>query len=270
MSALGREIAPAKLNLALHVRAKLPDGRHAIETIFAFCTDGDRLLGRPGDGISLKLEGPFASEIGAGEDNLVIKAARSLARAAGVDKGADLILEKNLPVASGIGGGSADAAAALRLLTSLWHIDPTHALAVAPELGSDVPACLLSLPMRGEGAGERLAPVDLIELSGAPVLLVNPRVPLSTAEVFSSWNGEDLGPLGEWRDGRNDLQKPAAERVPEIAEILAWLSRQPGASFVRMSGSGATCFALFDDEGGRDAAASSVPREWWHLATYLR
>ena len=265
-----KEIAPAKLNLALHVRGKLPDGRHAIETVFAFCTDGDRLSGAIADEISLQVSGPFASELGPPEDNLVIKAARALAATAKVDEGAALQLDKRLPVASGIGGGSADAAAALRLLTSLWRIDPRFAQGVAPTLGSDVPACLLSLPARGEGAGDELTPVDLANLSGTPVLLVNPRVALSTAEVFAKWDGQDRGPLGDWRQGRNDLEAPAKELVAQTHAVLTWLALRPGATFVRMSGSGATCFALFENEDDCNRAAMAVPREWWRLATFLR
>jgi len=265
-----REIAPAKLNLALHVRSKLPDGRHAIETLFAFCVDGDRLSASDADELSLEITGPFASELSAGEDNLVVKAARTLAEAARVEAGATITLDKRLPVASGIGGGSADAAAVLRLLTALWRVDPSHALAVAPSLGSDVPACLLSLPSRGERAGDLLELVDMGELSGTPVLLVNPRVPLSTAEVFRAWDGVDRGPLEDWRDGRNDLEEPARRLVRQIDTVLAWLGDQPGASFIRMSGSGATCFALFNSEEARDEAAARVPSEWWHLATFLR
>ena len=264
------EIAPAKLNLALHVRGKLPDGRHAIETIFAFCVDGDRLTGEPANEISLEVTGPFAFELVDETDNLVTRAARALAKAAVVSEGAALKLEKRLPVASGIGGGSADAAAALRLLTSLWRIDPKHAQDVAPMLGSDVPACLLSFPALGEGAGDELTPIALPQLSGAPVLLINPRVPLSTAEVFARWDGEDRGALGDWRDGRNDLEAPAIALVPQIGAVLAWLSAQAGATFVRMSGSGATCFALFESEEARDSTADAVPREWWRLATFLR
>jgi 4-diphosphocytidyl-2-C-methyl-D-erythritol kinase len=265
-----REIAPAKLNLALHVRGRLPDGRHAIETIFAFCTDGDRLSAEPADEISLQVVGSFATELAGEGDNLVLRAARALAEVAGVNDGAALVLEKILPVASGVGGGSADAAAALRLLTSLWGIGPAHAEKVAPTLGSDVPACLLSLPARGEGAGDELTLVALPELSGRPVLLVNPRVPLSTAEAFARWDGEDRGPLGDWREGRNDLEGPAIALVPQIGSVLAWLSAQPGATFARMSGSGATCFALFESGEARDSAAEAVPREWWRLATFLR
>lgn len=264
------ETAPAKLNLALHVRGKLPDGRHRIETIFAFCTDGDQLTAEPAHDLSLEVTGPFAVDLPAVEDNLVLKAASALREASGAAEGAALTLDKRLPVASGIGGGSADAAAALRLLTSLWRIDPAHALEVAPEIGSDVPACLLSLPVRGEGAGEELTPIDHADLAGKPVLLVNPRIALWTAEVFAHWDRVDRGRLGDWRTGRNDLEAPAIALAPQIETVLAWLSTQPGAEFSRMSGSGATCFALFECDEARDEAADRVPREWWRLATRLR
>ena len=223
-----------------------------------------------GHELSLEVSGPFATELGRENDNLVLIAARALADAAGVNSGAALRLDKRLPVASGIGGGSADAAAALRLLTSLWRIDPRHAQEVAPAIGSDVPACLLSLTARGEEAGDRLTPVALPELSGTPVLLVNPRVALSTAQVFARWDEQDRGSLEDWRQGRNDLEQPAIALVPQIEAVLAWLGTRPGATFARMSGSGATCFALFDSEEARDSAADAVPREWWRLATYLR
>ena len=264
-----REIAPAKLNLALHVRGKRADGRHDIETIFAFCTDGDRLSAAEAPEISLGVGGPFAHEL-EDADNLVLDAARALAAASGCARGAAIHLDKRLPVASGIGGGSADAAATLRLLTSLWGVDPRYAADVAPKLGSDVSACLLSLPVRGEGAGDLLSPIDLSDLSGTPVLLVNPGVPLSTAAVFAAWDGVDRGPLREWREGRNDLESSATALVPEIADVLDWLRRCEGTNFVRMSGSGATCFALFEDEGARDLAEASVPEGWWRLATFLR
>ena len=265
-----REIAPAKLNLALHVRGKRPDGRHAIETLFAFCIDGDRLSAEPADEISLSVTGPFADGLGAGDDNLVIRAAKALRDAAGVSEGAAITLDKKLPIASGLGGGSADAAATLRLLTAMWGTAPRHAQQVAPALGSDVPACLLSLSARGEGAGDALTYVAMPELSGTPVLLVNPRVPLSTAAVFAGWDGVDRGPLEDWRDGRNDLEAPAIALVPQIDAVLTWLALRPGVTFTRMSGSGATCFALFESETAREAAAAAVPGEWWHLATELR
>ena len=261
------EPAPAKLNLALHVRGRLPDGRHRLETLFAFCVEGDRIEAEPADMLSLDCGGPFGAAIEG--ENLVLIAARALQTAAGFDCGAALLLVKYLPVASGIGGGSADAAAALRLLTRLWGIDPKYATDVAPGLGADVPACLLSMTARGSGAGDALELVDA-GVSGKAVLLVNPLIALSTRAVFAAWDGVDHGPLDAWREGRNDLEAPARALVPAIGEVLDWLNGQRGASFVRMSGSGATCFALFVDEGARDTAAMACPSAWWHLATHLR
>jgi 4-diphosphocytidyl-2-C-methyl-D-erythritol kinase len=263
------EPAPAKLNLALHVRGKLPDGRHALETVFAFCIDGDCLEAEEANDLSLSIDGPFADRLPA-VDNLVLDAANALREAAGVSAGARLFLAKKLPIASGIGGGSADAAAALRLLTRFWGTDPAHAASVAPTIGSDVPACLLCVTARGEGAGDSLQLIQDPSIPHTPVLLVNPAVPLSTGAVFAAWDGVDRGPLTDWREGRNDLEAPARSLVPQIGEVLAWLKEQPGANFVRMSGSGATCFALFADEACRDAAASACPSNWWHLATFLR
>ena len=264
-----KEPAPAKVNLALHVRGKLPDGRHRLETVFAFCTDGDLVAADPADDLTLHVKGPFAADLGAVKDNLVLRAAHALQRQAGVSQGAALTLTKNLPLASGIGGGSADAAATLRLLTGLWGIDPSHATAVAPGLGADVPACLFSLTARGDGAGDELQLVDA-GVSGSPILLLNPRVALSTPEVFAAWSGDDKGALGDWRAGRNDLEAAAVEQVPLIGTVLAWLSIQPGVEVARMSGSGATCFALFESEQARDQAEVAVPREWWRLASFLR
>ena len=263
------EPAPAKLNLALHVRGKLPDGRHRLETVFAFCTDGDRLEAEAADDLSVEVIGPFFQGL-SNNDNLVLVAARALREASGVETGARLILNKRLPLASGIGGGSADAAATLRVLTSIWEIDPAHASSVAPVIGSDVPACLLSMTARGEGAGDQLQLLDDPSIAGTPVLLVNPGVQLSTAQVFAAWDGYDRGPLDGWRGGRNDLEAAAKTLAPQIESVLVWLTGQSGANFVRMSGSGATCFALFDDEGLRDGAAAACPAHWWHLATFLR
>ena len=263
------EPAPAKLNLALHVRGRRVDGRHEIETVFAFCTDGDRLEAESADDLSLTITGPFADGLSV-EDNLVLKAAAALRVDAGIEAGAALRLKKSLPIASGIGGGSADAAAALRLLTRLWKVDPTHAGTVAPKLGSDVPACLLSMSARGSGAGDELTLFDDPGIAGTSVLLVNPRVPLSTGEVFARWDGVDRGPLGDWREGRNDLEAPAIALGPGIGDVLGWLREQRGVTFARMSGSGATCFGLFDSESERDDAAGAVPEHWWHLASVLR
>lgn len=263
------ETAYAKLNLALHVRGKLADGRHRLETIFAFCEDGDLLEVKPADEIELTIDGLFAGQLAGDGDNLVLRAAVALRAAAELNAGASFRLTKNLPVASGIGGGSADAAAALRILTRMWKLDPGIAQHIAPELGSDVPACLLSTACRGSGAGELLDPVEL-GLAGKPVLLVNPLIPLSTSQVFANLDAVDGAALEDWRQGSNDLEGVASRLAPQIADVLEWLRAQEGAEFVRMSGSGATCFALFPHEMGRDQAANKVPTGWWHLATRLR
>lgn len=264
------ERAYAKLNLALHVRAAMADGYHAIETVFAFCEDGDELTAEPAEDVSLTIAGPFGGGLEP-RDNLVSLAARRLLQESGLGAGAIIRLTKLLPVAAGLGGGSADAAAALRLLTRMWgsKLDQPQLDAIARDLGSDVPACLRSAPMRGTGRGDRLEPVQL-GVSGQAVLLVNPRVELPTGEVFAAWDGVDRGPLDDWRFGRNDLEEAAMTLVPQIRSIVAWLSAQDGVELVRMSGSGATCFALFDSDRQRDSAAEAVPREWWRLATRLR
>lgn len=251
-----REIAFAKLNLALHVRSREADGYHRIESIFAFCEDGDVLEARESDGLSLEITGPFASDLQNESDNLVLRAARAL----GVQ--AALTLDKRLPVAAGLGGGSADAAALLRLFGG--------SAAIAATLGADVPACLLSRTARGEGRGDVIDPLRIDGLASAPVLLVNPGVPLSTAAVFRAWDGIDRGPLGNWREGRNDLEAPARSLVPAIGEVLDALA---SARIARMSGSGATCFGLFDSEAARDAAAAEIRAArpgWWVSQTRLR
>lgn len=268
------ETAYAKINLALHVRERLPDGYHRIETLFAFCTGGDRLTAEPADTLSLTIGGPFARGLPADETNLVLRAARALARATGITAGAAIHLDKRLPVASGIGGGSADAAAALRLLPRLWGVEVGDDLLhdIAASLGADVPACLASRAARGEGRGDRLRPAHVA--SGVPLLLVNPRVPLSTAAVFAGWDGMDRGALtDDPADGRNDLQAPALALCPPIAVVLDALEAKAGATLVRMSGSGATCFALFDDSLACDAADARIAAlrpDWWRLATTLR
>ena len=265
-----QEPAPAKLNLALHVRGKLPDGRHRLETLFAFCTDGDIVSAEPSIALEIETIGPFAAELRAAQPTSMEVAARLLAEKAGIEPNVLITVDKRLPIASGIGGGSADAAAVLRLLTRMWRIDPGHASVVAPRIGSDVPACLLSMTARGDDAGDSLALVDDAFVSGAPVLLVNPMIPLSTKAVFQAWDGVDHGPLSDWRAGRNDLERPARGLVPEIGDVMDWLQARSGANFVRMSGSGATCFALFEHQAARDSAAGAVPPHWWHMASYLR
>jgi 4-diphosphocytidyl-2-C-methyl-D-erythritol kinase len=276
VSPAARDIAAAKVNLALHVRGRMPDGRHRLETVFAFCTDGDRVEARFDRGagvneVALQVGGPFADAIDG--PNLIERAWTLMqARAGQASHGRTAFaLTKNLPVASGIGGGSADAAAALRLMTALWRVDPAHAAAVAQALGADVPACLLSMTVRGDGVGDALVPVASAGVAGTPVLLVNPRVSLSTAAVFAQWDGVDRGPLEEdWRAGRNDLEAPARILVPAVGAVLEWLGGMAGVALARMSGSGATCFGLFEDEAARDEAAANCPPIWWHLATTLR
>ena len=271
------ETAFAKINLALHVRRRESDGYHAIETLFAFAEDGDRLSRTEEPG--LIVEGPFAAALSGG-DNLVTRAAESFAQLIGRPLAGGFRLEKSLPVAAGIGGGSADAAAALRLLCRDEGINPAeptiHELAAA--LGADVPACLVSRPMRGEKRGDHLLPVDGVP-SGLPLLLVNPMRPLATGPVFAHWDGIDRGPLADGdpiaaaRAGRNDLETPAMAIMPVIGEIVGMLALRQGALLARMSGSGATCFALFENDAARDSASEAIAAahpDWWLLSTRLR
>jgi 4-diphosphocytidyl-2-C-methyl-D-erythritol kinase len=223
----------------------------------------------------LRVDGPFADDLGESEDNLVLRAARALQAESGIGLGADIVLEKYLPIASGIGGGSADAAAALRLLARLWEIDTARIdlHGIAASLGADVPACLASRTLFGSGVGEALEPVDL-DLAGAPILLVNPLVPCPTGPVFNAWDGVDRGPLdaAQWQRGRNDLAAPARALVPEIDEVLAVLRAQI-PRLARMSGSGATCFALFASDDERDAAADRIEDDqpdWWLMTSNLK
>jgi 4-diphosphocytidyl-2-C-methyl-D-erythritol kinase len=264
------EIARAKLNLALHVRARRPDGYHELETLFAFVEFGDVLRVETTDVSEFRITGPFAAKLAGDSDNLVTRAATRFAESFG--GGAHAIeLEKHLPVASGIGGGSADAAATLRALATLHGValDDPRLFAIADGLGSDVPACLLGRTALGKGKGEQLQPVP--GMPGTPVLMVNPGVAVSTAEVFRRWDGIDRGPLGaDPLTGRNDLEAPAMEIAPVIGEVLALLAVQPGVTLARMSGSGATCFALFETVEACAAATVAVARPgWWSVETRL-
>jgi 4-diphosphocytidyl-2-C-methyl-D-erythritol kinase len=274
------EAAPAKINLALHVRHRRPDGYHALETIFAFAEDGDVLRATPADRLSLTIGGPFAAGLESDDGNLVMRAARALGQSCGFEPAVAFHLEKNLPVASGIGGGSADAAAALRLLARMHGIvtDDRRLADVAAALGADVPACLCSETVRGEERGDELQPIPAASLTGLPLLLVNPRLPLATGPVFKAWDGIDRGPLAAGdplaaaQAGRNDLQPPAIRLLPEIAVVLDALAHD-GVILARMSGSGATCFALFESLGARDRSDTAIARSrpgWWRLATRLR
>ena len=264
------EHAPAKLNLALHLRHRRPDGYHELETIFAFTRFGDQLHAAPDARLSLAVSGDFAGPAGEGEDNLVLKAARALAAAAGIEAGARLLLDKRIPVAAGLGGGSSDAAAALRLLNRLWGLNWPEAqlVALAATLGSDIPACVGSRSMQGQGRGEALRPWP-VDMAGTPVLLVNPRVAVPTGPVFAGWDQHDLGPLdplAPLAQSRNDMTAAAVQLAPLIAEVLAVLAATRGTTLVRMSGSGATCFALYDSMATRDAAAAHLSNSGWWLA----
>lgn len=275
------EPAPAKLNLALHIRHRRPDGYHELETLFAFAQHGDLIELAPADRDRFTITGPFAAALQPATDdpwtsNLVTRAADAFAAAFGIKQPHRITLTKNLPLASGIGGGSADAAATLRALARLHGVplDGLELHAVAAGLGADVPACLLGRTALGKGRGDALQPMP--GLPGAPALLVNPGVPVSTAAVFARWDGVDRGPLGEGdvlevaRAGRNDLETAARALAPAIDDVLALLSAQEGVLLARMSGSGATCFALFESEAARTAAAEAVrPRGWWRLETAL-
>lgn len=271
------ETAYAKINLALHVRRRRDDGYHDLETMFAFANHGDCISVVPDDEIILTISGPFAPSLGAGTDNLVMRATQALRERFGIKQGARLHLEKNLPVASGIGGGSADAAATLRLLSKLWLLEKNYdqIFEIAQKLGSDIPACLASRTQFGDGVGDHLVTADMPRLDGAPILLVNPLVPLSTAAVFARWDGIDRGGLArnEPLSGRNDLTAAAISLVPEIAAILDRLETLPYVRLARMSGSGATCFALFETVAARDVAESVVKAELsatWCMASTLR
>lgn len=274
------ETAFAKVNLALHVRRRRPDGYHDIDTIFAFASDGDQLTAEPADRLSLGLGGEFSGDLTADEDNLVIRTARVMQRHFGVASGAKLHLIKSLPVAAGIGGGSADAAAAARLLVQLWSIDvDDRALAdmLAP-LGADIPACLASRTVLGQGTGTELSVIDGSGIAGMPLLLVNPRESVPTGPVFATWNGVDQGGLaqGDAQEvmfaGRNDLQAAAIAICPGIEAVLMLLNNTRPL-LARMSGSGATCFAIYENISARDAAQTTIANAqpgWWTMASNLR
>lgn len=276
------ETAYAKVNLALHVRERRADGFHALESLFVFAKHGDLVSGRVIDSgeIHLTLDGPFGGALNSGADNLVVQAARMLQERLAEPRGAMLRLTKNLPVASGIGGGSADAAAALRLLNRLWdaRLSAAELERIGLMLGSDVPACVSSVTQMVRGRGEVLEPRDVKGLAGTPLLLVNPGVGVSTGSVFRGWDGLDRGVLTAISvddliaTGRNDLEAAAIAATPIIADLLSLLREQPGVRLVRMSGSGATCFALFGDKGQRAAAARIIGAQrpgWWVLETEI-
>ncbi len=280
MAGAVRVAAPAKLNLFLHVVGRRPDGYHLLDSLIAFASVHDTLVAAPSDRLMLAVDGPYAAQLGdAGDANLVLRAARALAQAAGRSAGAEFTLTKRLPVASGIGGGSADAAAALKALVALWRIDidPEALARIALALGADVPLCLAGRAARVGGIGECIEPVGRIPEAG--LLLVNPNLPLATAAVFRARQGpfskaavldnvpRDVNAFAAaLRATHNDLEVPARALVPAIDVVLAALYKVEGCLFARMSGSGATCFALFETEAAAHGAAADLARGqpgWW-------
>ncbi|HUD30636.1 MAG TPA: 4-(cytidine 5'-diphospho)-2-C-methyl-D-erythritol kinase [Novosphingobium sp.] len=266
------ETAYAKINLALHVRRRREDGYHELETLFAFVDDGDRLSATPASADSLSTRGEFAGGIDDPFGNIVARALGALPHG----KGWAVELEKRLPVAAGLGGGSADAGAVFRMVERA-HGLPGDWQAKAARLGADVPACVLSTSCIGTGTGTDLVAIEN-DLAGMPVLLVNPRLPVSTGPVFKAWDGRDRGPMptGSVRkialEGRNDLEAPAIEICPVIAQVLAAL-RASDPFLARMSGSGATCFALYESETQLQSAAEKLANTypaWWKLSGKLR
>jgi len=284
------ETARAKINLALHVTGRQSDGYHALDSLVCFAEFGDRLDLRPGESFGLTVDGPMAPHLAGADpaDNLVSRAVALLARQLGRPADFAIGLTKRLPVASGIGGGSADAAAALRLACRHWQVSPDLA-PIARDLGADVPMCLASRPARARGRGELLTPMPGRLRFG--LLLVNPGVPVSTPEVFRHLTRRDNAALPDpppmatpaefcdWLAGasRNDLQPAALALAPAIGTVLAALAGLPGVRFVRMSGSGATCFGLFDSQSDADLAGAVLRQQageaagsWWICATESR
>ncbi len=271
--------APAKINLFLHVGNRRDDGYHALESLVVFADVGDELLIEPAKAFSLVLDGPFGAKLANEQDNLIAKAARALGAKACRSPDVKITLTKNLPVASGIGGGSADAAATLRGLAQFWDLKIPHGElhAIAETLGSDVPACLLSETLWMTGRGECIEPVAGVP--PAPLVLVNPGVAVSTAQIFANLKnrvgaGQAAKPKADlsvlaladyFKSNRNDLENPAREIAPVIGEVLSVIAAQ-GALRTRMSGSGATCFGLFADDKMAEEAATKIANnhpDWW-------
>lgn len=272
--------APAKVNLYLHVTGRRADGYHLLESLVAFTDFGDGITATPSDRLTLTVDGPFADRIPTGPDNLILQAAQGLRDLCDIQAGAHIHLDKRLPVAAGIGGGSADAAATLTALCRLWQVDPDPARldALALGLGADVPVCLRGQPAHMAGVGEEitLAP-DLPDLA---VLLVNPGVALSTPAVFKARNSgfspPDRLPDRAFadRDGflsglaarGNDLMAAATRIAPVVGTVMKALDALGGCRLARMSGSGATCFALFDSSQVATQAAAVLAQDhpgWW-------
>lgn len=277
--------APAKINLFLHVTGRRDDGYHLLDSLIAFAGIGDVVSVEPSDALTLHLTGPFADSLPVSDDNLVMRAARALAATGQValPSGATITLEKNLPVSSGIGGGSADAAATLKALRALWPVsaDDSDLAAIGLALGADIPVCLQSRTSRMQGIGEKIIPA--LPLPSVAVVLVNPGIAVSTVGVFSRRSGgysdiaEDAGPWSDatamadgLRCSRNDLTDAAISLEPGIGDVLAALDAAPDCLLARLSGSGATCFGLFPDDGAAARAAERIATAhpvWWVRAT---
>ncbi len=279
------EIARGKINLDLRVCGCRPDGYHDLDSLVAFTEFGDRLTFAPADDLTLSIVGPFAALLEGEVDNLVLRAARLAAFLAGRPPNVRITLEKRLPVAAGLGGGSADAAATLRGLRRLWNLPSCFGdfASLAGELGADVPVCLWSKPTRIQGIGERLTRFDLP--GNLPILLVNPGVALATGPIFKkleTMSGERSTAMVDHdamrffdmlRDGVNDLEAPARSSAAVIDDVLHDIESQPGCELARMSGSGATCFGLFADQATLDRAARRLRAAnpgWWIVETICR
>jgi 4-diphosphocytidyl-2-C-methyl-D-erythritol kinase len=278
------EKAPAKINLTLRVLGRRADGYHELESLVAFADVADTLTLEPDNKDTLEITGPFAADSGAISDNLVLKALAAARICIGPVKAGRFSLEKNVPVAAGLGGGSADAAATLRLIAGVNEIalDDARIMSAAQAVGADVPVCVASRPRIMRGVGELLSdPVDLPPLAG---VLVNPRIPLSTRDVFGKFvraqGGNDLRDLprglGSLIDflklHDNDLTPAARACSPVVGEVLQALETLPGARLIRMSGSGPACFALFSTPSEAATAAQKLARErkdWWVQAATI-
>lgn len=275
------ESAPAKINLFLHVGNRRADGFHPLQSLAVFTDMGDRLAFEPAPALSLKVQGPFSAGLEGEGDNLVLRAARALGNGA-----AAITLTKNLPVASGIGGGSSDAAAALRGLRRLWNLDTDDAAlqALAAGLGSDIPVCVEAAASFMEGRGEILRAAQA--MPRIAMLLVNPGVAVPTKDVFAALetrSGVEMAlPQGRFSDTadllrflettRNDLEPPARTLQPVIGTVLTAIAALPGALFTRMSGSGATCFGIFPDDDCCVRAAKALKAahaDWWIAPTFV-
>jgi 4-diphosphocytidyl-2-C-methyl-D-erythritol kinase len=279
------EKAPAKINLTLRVLGRRADGYHELESLVAFADVADTLTLEPDNKDTLEITGPFAADSGAITNNLVLKALAAARNCIGAVKAGRFSIEKNIPVAAGLGGGSADAAATLRLIAGANEIalDDARIMSAAQAVGADVPVCVASRPCIMRGVGELLSDplLDLPPLAG---VLVNPRVPLSTRDVFGKFTGSQGGnELGDVPHGLgslidflklhgNDLTPAARACSPVVGEVLEALKTLPGARLVRMSGSGPTCFALFSTPGEATTAARKLARDrpdWWVRAATI-